>query len=300
MSNTVGSIYVVGAGRVGSVLAMLFKQAGLDLCGIWSRTEEGARLATERTGLHCDNGALTGALAEALTNANTVVLAVRDDAVAQVAKELCESGKLGMGKVVLHCGGALPARKAMPDLVDSATVGTFHPLVAVADVEAAQQMLPSAFFALEGDEKAVQVGRALATAIGARSFVLDAEQMGLYHVAAAMASNHAVALWDVAQGLLEKVGLEKDRAREALLPLLQSTLENVQRVGLPEALTGPVRRGDTKTIQKHLEILSQHAPQYLGFYRAATAVAAEVARTCKDPPPEAKLQAIAALLNDES
>ncbi len=126
----------------------------------------------------------------------------------------------------------------------------------------------SAFFCVEGNAAAVAVARRLVRALGAQSFSISAEDKALYHAAAVMASGHMTALFDIAMEMLARCGLTKSRARKVLLPLLQSTLENLYTTDPAHALTGTFARADTATVRRHLAALHSGAlPEALAAYQ---------------------------------
>ena len=165
-----------------------------------------------------------------------------------------------------------------PCVVPLVPVGTFHPLVAVASPRQAMRAMPGAFFAIEGDAGARRRAQELAEGLQVQWFELEAEQMALYHAAAVMASNHAVGLWHASSRLLGSAGIDPARCQEVLLPLLRSTLDNVESMGLVAALTGPVRRGDPGTVAKHLRTIQQRVPELADLYRSGTRQAVTLAR----------------------
>ena len=271
---SLGPIYVVGAGRVGTALGLLIRKAGLPLAGLWTRGEQSALRVTEAVGQEC----FWGPLPDAIGQASTVIVSVRDPEVAAVSGALLDGGLLRGCEVVLHCGGARPAREALANVVPMLTVGTFHPLVAVASPRQAMRAMPGAFFAIEGDAGARRRAQELAEGLQVQWFELEAEQMALYHAAAVMASNHAVGLWHASSRLLGSAGIDPARCQEVLLPLLRSTLDNVESMGLVAALTGPVRRGDPGTVAKHLRTIQQRVPELADLYRSGTRQAVTLAR----------------------
>jgi predicted short-subunit dehydrogenase-like oxidoreductase (DUF2520 family) len=94
--------------------------------------------------------------------------------------------------------------------------------------------------------------------------------MALYHAAAVVASNHAIALWDAARWLMVRAGLPDQTAAEALLALCRSTLENAEQAGFAGALTGPVRRGDAATVARHLDELADESADLRALYLEAS------------------------------
>jgi len=285
-------LFVVGAGRVGAALAAGLARAGRPPLGLWSRGRESADRAAALTGLPCAHGPLP----DAIGAARVILIAVQDVAVGPVAGALVDGGLLRGARVVLHCGGGRPAAEALAGLGSLVARGTFHPLLAVASAEEGAVRLRGTCFTIEGDEAAREEGRALAATLGGQVLELAAGQLPLYHAAAVIASNHAVALWGAAEGLLQGLGLERGQATAALLPLLRSTLDNLARGGAAAALTGPVRRGDPATIAAHLAVLEARAPQLVPLYRAATVAAVGLARQLDDPALAAGLEEILRLV----
>jgi predicted short-subunit dehydrogenase-like oxidoreductase (DUF2520 family) len=123
-------------------------------------------------------------------------------------------------------------------------------------------------FAVEGDEPGRLASLRLVQRMNGEPLVLDGKQLPAYHAAAALVSNHAVALVDAGVELLSALGLDKQHATRALAQLLASTASNLERVGLPEALTGPIARGDVAVVARHLLALVSH-PDVLALYRAS-------------------------------
>jgi predicted short-subunit dehydrogenase-like oxidoreductase (DUF2520 family) len=155
--------------------------------------------------------------------------------------------------------------------------GSLHPLQAFADVETALATLPNSFFFLEGDDEAVDVLRSLVISLEGRPVRIDSASKVLYHAAATAASNYLVTLLDYATGLMVKAGVPPDVALPALLPLVQGTVRNLDAVGLPDALTGPIARGDVGTVRAHLDALRRAPGDLVRVYVALARKTVEVA-----------------------
>jgi predicted short-subunit dehydrogenase-like oxidoreductase (DUF2520 family) len=104
--------------------------------------------------------------------------------------------------------------------------------------------------------------------LGGRAIILPPGAKTLYHLAAVLVSNYTVTLTKLATDLWATFGSEPETALAALLPLLRGTVQNLTDVGLPQALTGPIARGDTGTVERHLATLRLRAPDLLDLYRA--------------------------------
>ena len=103
--------------------------------------------------------------------------------------------------------------------------------------------------------------------LGGTPLILRAEDKALYHAAAVLASNYVVTLAKLATDLWLRLGQERPAALKALLPLIQGAVDNLNAVGLPAALTGPIARGDVPTVRRHLEALADAAPSLQTVYR---------------------------------
>ena len=251
---------IVGAGMVGRSLAAALHGRGARVAAIASRRLEAAQAAAQLTG----GTRATTDPAEAAREADAVVLAVPDDAIATVCERVAAGGGFAAGDVAIHCSGVLDA-----DVLDAARACgahalACHPIQTFARVDAA--LFEGIVCSLEGDAEAVGFGRELAELLGARAVVVRAEDKALYHAALCIACNYFVTLADAGAGLLAGVGFG-DAALAALLPLLRGTVGNLERVGLPRALTGPIGRGDVATVERHLAELAARAPALLPLYR---------------------------------
>jgi predicted short-subunit dehydrogenase-like oxidoreductase (DUF2520 family) len=118
--------------------------------------------------------------------------------------------------------------------------------------------------------------------------------MPLYHAGAVIAANYMVALADAARALLVAAGVSPDQALPALIPLMSSVVQNLSQLGLPGALTGPVARGDVSSVEQHLRILAQRAPEMLDLYRRLGRDVLRLARE-KSPLPPATVARLEAL-----
>jgi len=246
----------IGAGTVGTALAVLLSQKGYEFIGASTRKP----LKADRivSNLH-----LLESNQEVADKADLVFITTPDDAIAIVASQVKWHKEQG----VVHCSGAdstdilEPARKA------GAMVGGFHPLQTFAGVKQAIENLPGSTFALEAEEPLLTTLKDMATALGGRWIRLKPEDKAAYHAAAVFASNYLVTLAKMSTDLWRTFGVPADQAIQALLPLMHGTLNNIENIGIPQCLTGPIARGDTGTVNKHLKMLQDKAPSLLSPYR---------------------------------
>lgn len=218
------SVRIVGRGRVGRGLGRALKQAGIAAQVSAGRSSAVARAAVP------------------------TILAVPDPALVTVA----EAMPIEPGAVLLHCSGRLA-----PDALrgcEGAHVGAMHPLVSFADPKRPPN-LEGTTFVIDGDRAAVAVALRVAKACGARALVAPLHGPA-YHAAAALAANGAAALASIAVRVLGALGASERNAQRAIGALVRTVGENVERVGVPDALSGPVIRGDHATVHAHRRALA--------------------------------------------
>jgi predicted short-subunit dehydrogenase-like oxidoreductase (DUF2520 family) len=248
--NTLGRVGFVGAGAAGSALAQAFASCGGHIVAVTGRSAAHAEALARRIP-DCQPLPTPTAVAAAC---DTVFLAVPDDAIAPVAASIAWQP----GQAAIHFAGAKGA-----DVLDAAAerrarAAALHPLMTfppAADQPADHLLarLAGCVWALEtADAALATVLTSLVRRLHGRVIRLGAADRVPYHLAAVLASNYVVALLGAAVRLWEGFGVAPDEALPALLPLLRAAVDNLERVGLPAALTGPVARGDTGTIAAHL------------------------------------------------
>ncbi|MBP8809983.1 MAG: DUF2520 domain-containing protein [Kofleriaceae bacterium] len=258
--------FIVGAGAVATALAGGLRQAGVPVLGLWARRPEASRAAAAAAGV----AGFSPAPPDLLLEAEVVIVAVKDDAIGEVAARLCATGLVGERHVLVHCAGATAAADAFAAVAGKVGgLGTLHPLRAIpTGAELARQRggWKGTVFGVEGDGRGRAAADALVRSLGGTALSLDAATMAPYHAAAAIASNFAVAVLDAAVATLAAAGLDRDAALAALAPLAQGAIANAASRGLADGLTGPIRRGDAGTVARHLAAVAGD-PELAALYR---------------------------------
>jgi predicted short-subunit dehydrogenase-like oxidoreductase (DUF2520 family) len=258
------SVFIMGAGVVGTALAARLVRAGIPVFGLHGRQVELTDAARAISGVVGSTGEIPAIISES----DIVIISVRDERIREVVDRLVNEKRLRAGQVLLHTSGANAAASILAAARPHVrAVGTLHPLVSFADPRVAVEHMREVAFGIEGDEPAKAYAKRLVRALGARAVFLEAANLPLYHAGAVLASNYVVALADMAQRLLVTAGVPQDQALPALIPLLSSVVQNLAQVGLPAALTGPVERGDVSSVEQHLRTLEARAPELLELYR---------------------------------
>ena len=267
------NILLVGPGRLGCSLGVALDSVpGFSVSGVVFHSEAGKERALRWMN---DTPRFTMEGLVGVSDADIVLLAVRDDVISDVAQHLAPH--LDDRIVVLHTSGLLDA-EALADLRSTCAVGSFHPLQSFVDPNTARQRFAGCFVACEGDPLAVSTAMALANALGSQPIELTVGGKIAYHAAAVVAANYAVVLTDMAVRLAALAGISKDQAIAMLQPLQHGALQNLRDVGLPAALTGPIARGDAATVQAHLAAIHNHLPHLSPIYIELGRLAVEIAR----------------------
>jgi predicted short-subunit dehydrogenase-like oxidoreductase (DUF2520 family) len=265
------SLAIVGAGRVGRALGRRLRELDWKIGVVVSRSEPAARRAVRFIGAGKPHGALT----RHVLASHVILIATPDDAIAAVARELARIvGEELRGRVVLHTSGALDSRALAPVKECGAAVGSMHPLQTFSGVGVPD--LEGRVFAVEGDVVAVRASRQIARALGGSPVHIAGDKKILYHAAAALASGQVLVLVEAATQLLISVGLKRNEAARALLPLTRQVLNNFERVGPRASWTGPLARGDYKIVEAHLRALGDGQEEIAEAYEGLNRLAARV------------------------
>ena len=222
---------IIGAGRVGTALAQALRGAGVAVQGPLGRGE--------RPG-PCD----------------AIVLCVPDAEIAAAAEVVTAASPL-----IGHTSGATPLSALAPAGVPAFGL---HPLQSFAHPGV---RFEGAGAAVAGSTpEALAFATSLAERLGMRPFEIDDDGRAAYHAAASVASNFLVTLQAAAESIAAGAGLEREEARELLLPLVRQTVENVAELGPEAALTGPIARGDETTVEAQRAAVEQVAPELLRLF----------------------------------
>ncbi|ADY54589.1 Domain of unknown function DUF2520-containing protein [Syntrophobotulus glycolicus DSM 8271] len=238
---------IIGAGVVGTALAVLLSRQGWQCVGVKTRS----RKSFERF-----YGYLPGPRMELdamVTEADVILITTQDAEIEKVAEQLSVLGGHKIGQIWVHCSGSIGSRVMRKKPWLTIQYLSIHPLQAFAHVDNALAILKGTHFGVEGNNRETEEkGREIVRLLGGIPHIIDPDQKTLYHAGAVVASNYMVSLAELAVRLFAQAGIKED-ALKTLMPLMKGALHNIENTGLPGALTGPVARGDWQVVQKHLD-----------------------------------------------
>jgi len=269
-------VSIIGAGRLGTSLAFALSMKGYRIrafsCQNLSSAQESLKIIGQ-------GKALTDNL-QAAREGKIVFLCLPDEKISKVARDLARSEISWFAKFVFHSSGLLPARILKPLKERGASIASIHPIQSFSQKRASPKQFEGVFWGLEGDKKALNLARKIIGELKGHSVLVKAKDKPLYHAACSLASNFFVVLLNIAYSLFKDIGLKEKKAAECLMPLLEGTLQNVKKFGIQASLTGPIARGDKRTIQSHLKALRRF-PLSRQVYLKLGAQALEMAKKGK-------------------
>jgi len=273
------TVAIIGAGRVGGSVGCLLSKARYRITSVMTRSIASASIAASFIGA----GKPTTNLQAAVAGAEIVFITTPDRVIREVCQAAARGGGLMPGAVVIHMSGAHTL-----DLLDAArSAGAYravlHPLQSVPSKQQGVQNLPGSWYRVEADPEAEGIARDLVAALGGTELKLprwrsDRGSAALYHAGAVAVSNYFVAVVDFGLQFYEALGADRREALTAVLPLIRGTLDNIETLGIPRALTGPIDRGDGETVRGHLDAMRQRAPELIPLYRELARQTIAVAR----------------------
>lgn len=255
-------VSIIGAGVVGTAMGYLLKNAGYPVAGIASKTLRSAKRAREFIGA----GEASTDLKAVAKKADIVFITTSDDAIGEVCMRMASEAAFNPKSIVFHTCGALSSEILRPAKDVGAYVASLHPLQSLASVNEAVKNLIGSYFCIEGDKAALAVARKIITVLKGKEIELKVDKKPLYHAGASVASNFLVATVGLGLELFEAAGINRQEALRALMPLIKGTVKNIENLGIPSALTGPISRGDTGVIEDHLMAISKERPGMVRLY----------------------------------
>lgn len=207
-----------------------------------------------------------------------IFLTVHDRDIKNLADQLANNFSVFENKYVIHCSGTLDSSVLESLANKGAKTASFHPLKAVTLND---NSIAGVWFDMDGEPSALSLLKKITKDLEAECFEINPEAKPLLHAAAVVSSNYLVTLMKLATDIANAGNIDREIALKALLPLTESSLENVKEKGFEGSLTGPISRGDHDTIKRHIKILEKH-PELLSVYKRLGYLTLELAQIDAD------------------
>jgi predicted short-subunit dehydrogenase-like oxidoreductase (DUF2520 family) len=264
------TLAIIGAGRVGSSLAQSLYRCGYVVTMVYSRNVDSSDHLAKKL-----DSRVASSASEAASSAQLTFLTVPDDAIVSVCEALAHNTDLS-GKAVVHTSGVSDLSVLAAAKASGAWVGGLHPMLAITDrdpdgVFSMPSTVPDVTFGVEAEDEPLHswLEEIVHALNGLPLWLHPGQDRALYHAAGVIASNYMVTLIAEATNLLRSIDSEGDERliQQTLVHLVEATLNNIKERGTTQALTGPIVRGDSGTVRKHLEALERSDPQLADIYR---------------------------------
>lgn len=261
------TVGIVGLGRIGTALAVSLDSFGYSVKVV--RREPRTMQVSNVTKYTISS------LEEAAKNTNVLFITTPDDIISEIVSKL-QSIEVNC-RAVLHMSGSLSSEILKPLKERGVLTGSLHPLQSFPNVDQAVKNFPGSYFTYEGDELLLPWITGLVDSFeGILKVLPSIEAKAIYHAGAVVVSNYLVGLAHLGNVCLEKAGFSNEEAREALLPLMKGTMNNLLAMPPAKALTGPIVRGDIGVIRSHLKAFENDLTDVLPAYRAMALVLANI------------------------
>lgn len=253
------SVSIVGVGRVGGGLALSLPREKYTVSRLVYQANADGAIAVAGAMQYSPEVLRLNEAGDFSTD--IVFITTQDSQIKTTANDV--AGRIAPSATVYHTSGAIDSSILEGAKNAGCSVGSIHPLVSISRPEVGPSRFRDAYFCIEGDESAVDLAKDIVIDLGGRPFEIDTKFKTLYHAAAVTACGHLVALFDASVEMMTKCGLEAETAKEILLPLVTSTVRNLDEQSIAAALTGTFARADTDTFTRHITALNENVSDSL-------------------------------------
>lgn len=245
------SVSIIGIGRLGGALAIALSRAGYRVENLIFRSKPGP---AEIAGSISPSPHLISFDDLQYLTSDIIFITSADPEITGISTQI--AAKLKAHSFVFHVSGSLSSEVLSDIAKVGCGTGSMHPLVSVSDSIRGSERFAGVFFCVEGRDDAVALAKEMVSHLGGEAFSIETRNKSLYHASAVTASGHLVALIDIAAEMLSKCGIEPDEAKRILMPLVKSTVENLEGQSDAEALTGTFARADVAAFDRHITALT--------------------------------------------
>ena len=269
-------ISIIGFGRVGSNLFYSLKQSGFQNL------------------FKIDHSHYSNWVNNKLSKCEVIFICTKDSTISSVVSELILNKIILNNKTILHTSGSISSDVLLPLKKRGAQIGSFHPVQSFnrkqKRVSKINESFKNIYIVVEGDKKAILVGKKIASSLGSKTLILSKDEKIVHHICCVIASNYLITLLSQLEELTNVYNkLERRKSGKEIFPdnlklmallnefknlnlfniykpLILSTLIHAEKFGCIKSLTGPIERNDYLTVETHLKTLSKHCPNILPFY----------------------------------
>lgn len=271
-------IAIIGAGKVGTTLGRLFLERGGEIVCVVSRSLSSAI----RAGRYLRCRAVSSELSAIPPSTTLLFIATPHDAIERVAEGVSRLTHLRFTRLAACHASGIHTADALGSLRErGATVFSFHPLQTFPRDFSPRDILPTVrgiWYGVDGPPRGVRKARALARLLGGHVLLIPSELRPYYHAACVVASNHLTTMLWVLERMCRTLAPRSRGSIDAFRPIIDATLQNVQRTSSAAALSGPIARGGVETVAQHFNAIRAASPELLPYFVALSRETVHLAR----------------------
>ena len=248
----------IGAGKVGTSLAIALHEVGYRVTGAYSKSISSANNLSNAI----PNCRTYSYIKDIASNCEILFITTPDDSIESTANSFEPSSHNSL----VHCSGAKTIDVFTSAISKNIQVGSFHPMQAFSSIENGEESIPGTTFGIEGTREIRNYLSEVAIQLKGTPVFIRSEHKALYHLSGVMLGNLLASLAAISANLWSQMNIDVDTALEALTPMISQVAVNLQTSGIPQGIAGPYVRGDVGTIESHLEALVKYSPNLLPLY----------------------------------
>lgn len=251
----------IGAGNAGVSLGRFFTEKGLKVSGYYSKSLGSAKIAGRATFSKAyDN------LEKLVEESDAIVVSVPDDSISNISKMISRTGKVTENMLLIHLSGAIDSGVFSQFEKIGCGCYSLHPVMSFPDKNASSLAIEKAWFTYEGNEKNLDTLEDIIGSACIKARKIKKSDKILYHAGACILSNYLVTLLYFGLEPLKAIGWDESIAKDVFMPLVDASLANFKEKG-SHALSGPIARGDSSTLKKHIKALGSVDQNLLELYK---------------------------------
>ncbi|MFZ7120350.1 MAG: Rossmann-like and DUF2520 domain-containing protein [Eubacteriaceae bacterium] len=252
----------IGGGKVGISLGMYFLSKG-NIISYYHR--KGSSISSKTKNMN--DIVYYRKLDDIIRFNNIVFITTKDDIISDVIGEISNINVINNKQVFIHTSGSISSHIFSPLADIGCGCYSLHPLMTFSDHNVPLHIIENTSFTLEGNKKNYGLIKSFLKNAHINYYEINPDDKILYHAAACIMCNYLVTLLDSGYTILKEIGFDENFSKEIFKPLINTTLDNIYKKGCAKSLTGPISRGDEKTIQSHINAISKHTPEYFDLYK---------------------------------
>lgn len=239
----------IGAGKLGFSLGKYLVENNINVRGYYSKNLDSSKEAAIFT-----NSKYYESLKNIIYDCDTIFITTPDGDIEEIWNSI---SKLSIeNKIICHCSGSLSS-SIFSNIGDHKAYGySIHPMIAFSDKYNSHKQIKDATITIEGVNEHLDTFKDIFESLGNKVKVISNNNKAKYHAASVFVSNNVIALFNTGVELLSDCGFTEEEAKESLYPLMINNIKNIGDKGIVNSLTGPIERGDSGTVEKHLQALN--------------------------------------------